>query len=98
MLLTRETAAAKIEDFLAGKTDREEFGWWAFDLLVDSGLEPEPGYATLLMDALEAIQLFHDADPLMNQFYPEREELLYYLRCLRGEELYRRNLAPHWKV
>ncbi len=98
MLLNRETVIAKINEFLTGKIDREEIGWWAFDLLVEAGLEFEPGSETLLRDVLEALQLFHDDDPMMMQFYPERDDLIYYLRCLRREEMYRRKLVPHWKV
>lgn len=98
MLLTREMVAAKINDLLAGKTDREDIGWWAFDLLVEPGLELEIGYQNLLQDVLEALQLFHDTEPVMSRFYPEPDDLLYYLRCLRGEEMYRRKRVPHWKV
>ncbi len=98
MLLMRELVVEKINDFLAGRLEQEEIGWWAFDLMVESSLEFEPGYHTLLSDVLEALRLFHDTEPIMQQFYLEGDELLYYLRCLKGEELYRRNMVPHWKV
>lgn len=98
MFLTRKAVAAKIESFLKGSISQEDIGWWAFDRLVEADRFPEPGYETLLTDVLEALQLFHDTEPAMKQFYLEQDDLLYYLRCLNGEELYQRKRVPHWKV
>lgn len=98
MFLTRKKVATKINSFLNGDISREDIGWWALDRLVEANQFLEPGYETLLTDVLEALQLFHDSEPIMEQFYPEPEVLLYYLGCLKGEEMYQRKRVPHWKV
>lgn len=98
MFLTRKKVAGKINSFLKGDIIQEDIGWWAFDQLVEANQFLEPGYQTLLTDVLEALQLFHDTEPIMEHFYPQQDELLYYLGCLKGEEMYQRKRVPHWKV
>ncbi len=98
MKVTRESVAEQLEKLFAGEVSREDTGWWAYDLLMEEGLEYEPGYERLLEDVLRSLHYFHDTEPLMAQFYPETDELLYYLKCLRGEQFYQRNRVVHWRV
>ncbi len=96
-MLARNDLIEKIEAFLARTISSEELGWWAFDLLVDA-TDFEPGYDRLIRDALQALQYFHDDEPMMQSFYPETGDLIYYIKCLKGEELYNPKRVPHWKV
>ncbi|PKM81066.1 MAG: hypothetical protein CVU89_11020 [Firmicutes bacterium HGW-Firmicutes-14] len=98
MKVDRQTVIEQVEKMLAGDIPREDVGWWAYDFLLEKEAEYEPGYEKLLQDVLQSLHYFHDTEPLMRQFYPDPEEILYYLRCLKGEELYRRNRVIHWRV
>ncbi len=98
MKITRQVLIRQIEKMLTGRLSQEDIGWWAYDILTAEGLEYEPGFHRLLEDALYSLQYFHDTDPLMKQFYPETEEILYYLKCLKGEEVYQRSRVVHWRV
>lgn len=97
-VIKRLEVVEKIQSFFAGRLSSEELGWWAFDLLIISDLEFEPGYERLIKDVLHALQYFHDTEPLMQQFYPDKEDLIYYLKCLQGEELYNPKRVIRWKV
>ncbi len=96
--ITRKTVIQQIEKMLTGQLSKEEIGWWAYDLLMEEGLEYEPGFEKLLDDVLRSLHYFQDTDPIMQQFYPETEEILYYLKCLKGEEIYQRSKVIHWRV
>jgi len=98
VMVTRKLVIEQLEKVLAGKASREDTGWWAYDLMLEEGLEYEPGFGRLLEDVLRSLHYFHDTEPFMVQFYPETEELLYYLKCLRGEEFYQRSRVVHWRV
>lgn len=99
MKVNRPEVIAQIEKMMTGGISREDLGWWAFDCLMEGTPEYEPGYEILLQDTLQSLQYFHDsADPLMRQFCPTSEEIQYYLKCLQGEEPYRRNMVLHWRV
>lgn len=98
MKVDRQAVAEQIEKMLAGEISREDVGWWAFDILVEDNLEFEPGWETLLEDVIRALHYFHDTEPLMQQFCPDHEEILYFLDCLRGKEVYRRSRVVHWRV
>ncbi len=97
MEVSRQDVIDRMEKMLAGRTTREDTGWWALDLLLEE-LEYEPGYKTLLEDVLRSLQYFHDTEPLMQRFYPDTEEMLYFLKCLKGEEAYHRSRVIHWRV
>ncbi|ADG81916.1 hypothetical protein [Thermincola potens] len=96
--LTRTEVIDRIEKYLARKISAADIGWWAFDIFVEANIEYEPGHERILKDVIQALQHFHDDDPLMRQFYPEEEDLIYYLRCLKGEEMYNPQKIPHWNV
>lgn len=98
MEINRQMVIEQIEKMLAGTVSREDTGWWAFDLLMADNLLFEPGYQKLLEDVIKALYHFHDIEPLMCRFYPETEEILYFLRCLKGEEVYHRSRVVHWRV
>ncbi|WP_418790306.1 hypothetical protein [Phosphitispora sp. TUW77] len=98
MKVTRELVIIQLEKMFAGEISREDTGWWAYDLILEENLEYEPGYERLLADVLRSLHYFHDIEQYMAQFYPETEELHYYLKCLRGEEFYQRSRVIHWHV
>ncbi len=98
MKVNREAVIEQIEKMLTGRISNEDIGWWAYDLLMEEHLEYEPGYGKLLEDVLQSFYYFHDPEPIMRQFYPQNEEILYYLKCLKGEEVYQRTKVVHWQV
>ncbi len=98
MKVSRQAVIEQLENMLLGRTSREDTGWWAYDLLLEKDLEYEPGYGKLLADALKSLSYFHDPEPIMHQFYPQTEEILYYLKCLKGDEIYDSSRVIHWRV
>lgn len=98
MEVKRQEVIAHIEQMMTGHVSHEDVGWWAYDLLMEKDLNFEPGYEKILEDVLWALHYFHDPEPLMRQFYPQTEEILYFLRCLKGEEIYQRSRVVHWRV
>jgi hypothetical protein len=94
----RQMIIEQIEKMLSGQVSREETGWWAYDIIIEGNLSYEPGHQKILEDVLKSLHYFHDTEPLMQAFYPETEEILYYLVCLKGEEMYQRSRVVHWKV
>lgn len=98
MEINRQDVIDQIEKMLSGAVSREETGWWAYDLLMEEKLQWEKGYEKLLEDVLKSLYYFHDTEPMMQQFYPETDEIVYYLQCLKGEEIYNRSRVIHWRV
>lgn len=97
-MLDRQKAAEQIEKLLAQQITYQEIGWWAYDYLIDGPLMMEPGFEKLLEDFLWSFYYFHDEEPYMKQFCPDMDEILYYLKCLKGEEIYQRIKYIHWRV
>lgn len=97
MNVNREMLIDQIEKMLAGQVSREDTGWWAFDLLLEKPAY-EAGFEKLLDDVLWALHYFHDTGPMMQQFYPDPEDIIYFLKCLKLEVPYRRNEVLHWRV
>ena len=98
MKVTREMVGEQIEKMFSGTISREDIGWWAYDLILAEEIEYEPGYQRLLEDVIKSLHYFYDTEPYMKQFYPDIEEIIYYLKCLRGEEFYQRSRVIHWRV
>lgn len=98
MEINRAKLIECIEKIINGEMSSEEVGWWAYDMLLEEGLKYEPGFEQLLGDVLRSLHYFHDVEPLMRQFYPDNIEILYYLSCLKGEQMYQRSRVVHWKV
>lgn len=98
MEVNRQLIIEQLEKLLAGQLSREDVGWWAYDLLLEGEVIFEPGFARLLEDVLRSLHYFHDDEPMMQQFYPDVADLMYYLKCLKGEEPYQRSRIIHWKV
>lgn len=97
MEVNRGMLIDQIEKMLSGQIFREDTGWWAFDLLLEKPAY-EKGFEKLLEDVLWALHYFHDTEPMMQRFYPDSEEIIYFLRCLRMEAPYQRNEVSHWRV
>lgn len=87
----------QIEKMLSGQVSREDVGWWAYDLLLEKPVY-ERGFEKLLEDVVWALHYFHDTEPMMQQFYPEIEDITYFLKCLKSEELYNRSKVLNWRV
>lgn len=98
MELSRKLVIEILENMLTGIISQEDVGWWAYDFLMEVDLDFEPGFEKLLRDILKSLHYFHDTEPMVRQFYPDTEEILYYLRCLKGEEMYQRSRVVHWRV
>lgn len=98
MDVNRRMLIEQIEKLIAGQISREDIGWWAYDLLLGEKLNYEPGFERLLEDTLRSLHYFHEDEPMMQQFYPDTSEILYYLECLKGREFYLRSKVVHWKV
>lgn len=98
MVVARQVIIEQIESMLAGLISREDLGWWAYDLLLEDSLVYEPLYEKLSQDVLRSIYYFHDTETFMQQFYPDLDEIVYYLKCLKGEEYYQRFRVVHWRV
>lgn len=98
MELSRKLVIEIIEKMLTGILSQEDVGWWAYDLMMDEELNFELGYEKLLGDVIKSLHYFHDTEPLVRQFYPETDEIMYYLVCLKGEEMYQRFRVIHWRV
>lgn len=87
----------QIEKMLSGQTSREDTGWWAYDVLLEKPAY-ERGFEKLLEDIVWALHYLHDPEPMMQQFYPDAGEVMYYLKCLKSEEVYQRSKVVHWRV
>lgn len=87
----------QIEKMLSGQATREDTGWWAYDLLLEKPVY-EPGFEKLLEDVLWALHYFHDTEPMAQQFYPEVEGIIYFLKCLKAEDSYQRSKVLNWRV
>lgn len=98
MNVNRQMVAMKIEKLLAHQISREEVGWWAYDIIMEQNINYEAGYETLLEDILWSLHYFHDNEVFMKQFYADIEDLVYYLKCLNGEEVYQRSKVVHWRI
>lgn len=98
MEINRQVVREQIEKMLAGCVSKEDIGWWAYEFLMEEKLQYEPGHEKLLEDVLRSLHYFHDIEPVMQQFYPATEEILYYLECLQGEVPYERSRVVHWRV
>lgn len=98
MEINRLLLIGQIQKMVDGEISREEIGWWAYDLMLEEELNYEPGYEKLLGDVLRSLHYFYDDEPLMQQFHPDSTEILYYLSCLKGEQIYQRSRVIHWKV
>lgn len=98
MEVNRQLLITQMEKYVSGQISREDIGWWAFELLLEEKLNYEPGFERILEDALKSLHYFHDDEPMMQQFYPDISEIVYYLNCLKGREFYQRSRVVHWKV
>lgn len=98
MDINRRMVIDQIEKLISGQIAREDIGWWAYDLLLEQKLNYEPGFERLLEDTIRSLHYFHDNEPMMQQFYPDTSEILYYVACLKGQEFYQRSKVVHWKV
>ncbi len=98
MEIDRSLLLEQIKKLVSGEVSSEDVGWWAYDLLLEKELKYEPCYEQLLGDVLRSLHYFHDTEPLMQQFYPDKTEIDYYISCLKGEQIYQRSRVIHWKV